>query len=157
MRDWIRRLVDHMEWADCRTLEAVRERGDVDARRLLAHVLAAEDVWLARLETGDSTGMEIWPDFDAGRCEASTERLGDAYRGLLASLSERDLGETVTYRNSRGATYRTPVGEVLLHVSLHGEHHRGQISRRIRAAGGKPVNTDFITYVRGHPVAPDQR
>jgi len=33
-------------------------------------------------------------------------------------------------------------------VALHGSYHRGQVAAAVRAAGGEPVNTDYITYVR---------
>jgi uncharacterized damage-inducible protein DinB len=40
------------------------------------------------------------------------------------------------------------VEDVLLHVALHGSYHRGQIAAAVRAAGGEPVNTDFVTWTR---------
>lgn len=46
---------------------------------------------------------------------------------------------------------RTPLGEILTHVSLHGSHHRGQIARRVREIGGEPHDVDFVQFVREHP------
>lgn len=148
MVDGVERLVDHMAWADRRALGAVRDAGDAGARGLLAHVAAAEAVWIERLTRGSSAGMEIWPDLDLEACEALLEENARRYREHFASLSERDLAEPVAYRNSSGTPYRTPADDILRHVALHGEHHRGQIARRIREAGGEPVNTDFITWSR---------
>lgn len=54
----------------------------------------------------------------------------------------------VTYRNTQGVTFRTPVIEVLMQVFSHGVYHRGQIALVLRQAGIEPVNTDFITFVR---------
>ncbi|NIP57628.1 MAG: damage-inducible protein DinB, partial [Gemmatimonadetes bacterium] len=47
--------------------------------------------------------------------------------------------------------FRTPIGEILLHVLLHGSYHRGQIALRMRDVGEEPVNTDLITFVRERP------
>jgi uncharacterized damage-inducible protein DinB len=44
--------------------------------------------------------------------------------------------------------FQTPIKDLLMHVALHGSYHRGQIAQALRLAGGEPVNTDFITFVR---------
>ena len=47
----LRRLFDHLEWADDRTLRSLREAPAIPpkALELFAHILGAEHVWLARL------------------------------------------------------------------------------------------------------------
>lgn len=144
-------MLDHLAWANERALASLRESPDDEGLRFLAHVLAAEKVWLARIRTGDSWGLEIWPELTLEGCEALMEENLAGYRDLLGELPEKDLSGTVAYENSRGVGFRTPVVEILLHVFMHGSYHRGQIARRVRAAGGEPVNTDVITFVREHP------
>jgi len=148
MIDGVERLVEHMAWADRRALSAVRDIGDDEALELLAHVAAAEAVWIEGLTTGSSDGMAIWPDLDVEACGALFRENARRYREHFAPLSDLDLAEPVAYRNSSGTPYRTPAGDIVRHVALHGEHHRGQIARRLREAGGEPVNTDFITWSR---------
>lgn len=146
------RLLDHLEWSNRRALEAVREAGEERALRVLSHLLAAERVWLRRLETGDSSDLEIWPELDIEACADRLTRNVEACRRHLRSMSPEDLDGRVTYRNSEGRReFHTPAGEILLHVMLHGSYHRGQIARRLREAGEEPVNTDFITFVREEP------
>ena len=72
----------------------------------------------------------------------------DGYRRFLEALTEHDLDRRVEYANSSGRLFHTAVGDVLMHVAMHGAYHRGQVARALREAGGEPVNTDFITYVR---------
>lgn len=151
MTDHLDRLLAHLEWANRRTLEAARESGDGEALRLLSHLLASERIWLRRIETGDSSGVEIWPDLSPEECSSLFDENLDAYRSYLDSCSEQDLSREVTYRNSSGREFDTPLGEILLHVFLHGTYHRGQIARELRDAGDEPVNTDFIQFVRAHP------
>lgn len=139
----LERLVDHMEWADARALEMVRSTGDDRARELLAHVLATERVWMSRIRTGDSSHLEIWPDLDLEACEARRRRNVAAYRRLLGSLDPGDVDGEIEYRNSGGVEFATPLGEILTHVALHGSHHRGQITRRVREVGGEPRNYVF--------------
>lgn len=152
MRAWVRRLIDHLGWANERTLELVRRTGNDRALELLAHVLAAERVWLARLRTGDSSGIELWPAMGADRCEERMRENLVGYRRLADSWEEAELRSTVAYENSEGEAFETPAAEILLQVFLHGEHHRGQIAREVRASGGEPVNTDFIQFSRQRPL-----
>lgn len=146
----LERLLDHVEWADRRALEATREADDARARTRLAHLLAAETVWLRRLETGDSSGLEIWPELSIEECERRLAENVAGYRAFLEELTEEELDRVVTYQNSKGVEFHTPVDEILLHVFLHGSYHRGQVAMRIRDGGHEPVNTDYITFVRTH-------
>jgi len=152
MKDWLERLLDHMEWANARALEVVRETGEEESLELLAHVLATERVWMARIRTGDSSGMEIWPDLTVEECERLMEENLERYRSFAESVSEEGLRRAAIYRNSSGSEFETPVGEILLHVALHGSYHRGQIARELRRAGEEPVNIDFIQFVRQNPI-----
>lgn len=141
-------LLDHLEWANLRVLEAARGTDNPVALRLLSHLLGAERVWLARIERGDSSDLEIWPDMDFEECRDLLDRNVADLRRLLGSLTEAELERPVAYRNSKGEEFRTPIGEILLHVLLHGSYHRGQIALRMRDGGDEPVNTDFITFAR---------
>jgi len=151
MKDWLDRLLDHMEWANRRALEVVRETGEERSLELLAHVLATERVWMARIRTGDSSGLEIWPELTVDECERLMRENLERYRSFAESASEEDLRREASYRNSSGTAFDTPVGEILHHVWLHGAYHRGQIARELREAGEEPVNTDFIQFVRENP------
>ncbi|MDF1504358.1 hypothetical protein PYV61_15495, partial [Roseisolibacter sp. H3M3-2] len=59
-------LLDHLAWADARTLAAIRTLPEDSpargrAARLYAHVAAAEHVWCARLE-GRAPAHPVWPE-----------------------------------------------------------------------------------------------
>lgn len=144
----LRRLVEHLAWANRRALASARDAGDEEARRLIAHVLGAERVWLARLETGGSSGLEIWPDLGLGACDELLAENAKALRRYVEERGGAKLRAPVAYRNSKGRAFETPARDILLHLCLHGEHHRGQIARRVREAGLEPVNSDYITFVR---------
>lgn len=146
-RSLLRRMYDAVFWANERVLGSLEEQ-DAEARRYFHHLLAAERVWLLRLRGEDSSIQPIWPEMsdDAARSLARENREG--YRRYLADLSEGDLQRRIEYANQTGRRYRTSVVDILTHVATHGAYHRGQIARARRQAGGLPLNTDFITYVR---------
>jgi uncharacterized damage-inducible protein DinB len=112
----------------------------------MGHIIGAEYLWLARL---DSTPAEltVWPDLSMEECNS---RLDELSHRLMESLSARvhRLGDTVTYKNSKGETWTSTVEDILTHVTIHSAHHRGQIASDLRAAGREPAFTDFIHAVR---------
>lgn len=171
------RLVEHGAWADRALLgglrRAERARGrrapeaespvpgaddfapDApirDAWREYAHVLAAQELWLSRLEGRDAS-VSVWPDLSADACEALGRNVASGYAELLRDLTPAALVEGVRYTNSAGSTFTTPVGDILLHVVLHGQYHRGKVNLLLRRMGAQPVPTDYIGFVRGAPAA----
>ncbi len=139
------------EWANHKALEMLRSTPGVEerARRVFAHLVVTPQVWLARIGERPSPWADFWPALTLDECEeqiAATRRL---YAAFFAGLGEADLARAVPYTNSRGEAFETPIAEILEHVAFHGGYHRGQIAAAVRAAGGTPVNTDYIVFVRG--------
>jgi uncharacterized damage-inducible protein DinB len=137
-----------MVWADRRVLSLLPSAADAEPLRLFAHVLAAERVWLARLEGRDGTRLEIWPALGVEECARLAEEMRSGFASYLDTLEEGRLTESITYRNSAGVEFRTEPLDMLTQVFLHGSYHRGQIARSLRQSGGEPVGTDYITWAR---------
>jgi len=150
----LRRLFAHLEWADRRTLDALRRAGAPPPRalELFAHVLGAEQNWLARIEQR-APNAPIWPAPSLDDCERLMKEAHAGWERFLASCAPSDLERLVHYKNSAGAEFDSRVDDILLHVSLHGANHRGQVNALLRAAGAEPLPGDFIAYVRGAPAA----
>ncbi|WP_102126199.1 DinB family protein [Deinococcus planocerae] len=147
---FLARSLAHTEWGNHRVLRALRQTSTPppQAVRLFAHLLAAEHVWLLRLRGEDARTTPIWPEWDLETCGERLPLNGLDYRAFLEVLTDARLDEVVTYPNSTGRVFHTPVGDILHHVFAHGAYHRGQIALIMRQAGLEPVNTDFITFVR---------
>lgn len=158
MKALLARHFQHAAWADARLVDLLNAHAAARQPRVLelfAHVLGAERVWLLRLRGGDSAVQPVWPRWTLEELNAFAAGNAVGYQRFIDGLSDDDLAREVAYTNTRGEAFRTPVADVLSHVALHGSYHRGQIAAAVRAAGGEPVNTDFITWVRlGSPVAP---
>ena len=154
MSDHLRRLVDHLEWADAAALEALRTSKGSDERALTiySHVLGAEAVWLARL-AGRPSDVAVWPVLSLEQAALLAARNAAELGAVLSSLGPEDLGREIDYRTSDGRAFRSTIEDILLHVALHGSYHRGQIALLIRGSGGEPAPTDFIAFVRGAPAA----
>jgi uncharacterized damage-inducible protein DinB len=154
MAEHLRKLIDHLKWADQATLEALRSTPGDDTRALtlFAHVLGAEAVWLARI-AGRRPDVAVWPTLSLEETAQLAARNARDFDALVSSLDSDDPERTIDYRNSAGREFRDTIDDILLHVALHGAYHRGQVSLVVRVGGGEPAPTDYIAFVRGVPAA----
>jgi uncharacterized damage-inducible protein DinB len=149
----LRRLYDHTSWNDRRFADLL-SAGDAPAEavREFAHLIAAESLWHGRI-TGDLVSHAVFPQWSVDEARAQSLRVASAWSALLESLNDDALDRPITYTNSSGQTFTTPLGDILLHVALHGQYHRGKVNLLLRQAGREPVFTDYIFWVRGVPAA----
>lgn len=149
MKAYLERLLRYAAWANARTLGALRgcAAAQAEGTPLLAHLLAAEHVWLARLERRIPQ-LAVWPALDLEGCALLLADNEAAYRAYCDQLAEEQLVEAITYRTSQGAELVSSAGDILLQVITHGGYHRGQIAKIIGRNGGVATNTDFITFTR---------
>jgi len=148
------KLIDHLEWADARTLGAIRAAGapPAKARELFAHILGSTHTWLARI-AGRTPAIAIWPTLSDEEMERVAGENVVELRKILDRATETDAARVVAYRNSAGHPYESTVEDIFLHVALHGSYHRGQIAMLLRQSGSEPVATDYIVFSREAPAA----
>jgi uncharacterized damage-inducible protein DinB len=148
------KLIAHLAWADDRVLAALRSATapDPSCLEVFAHVLAAEHVWLARLQ-GKTPRHAVWPALSLEECAGLVQGNQRELTAYVAALGPADLPRDVTYQNSAGQEFASSIEDILLHVCLHGSYHRGQIAWALRRGGGVPMPTDYIAFTRGAPAA----
>lgn len=148
----LRRLFAHAAWADARIL-GVFERASPPpppgALQEFAHLLAGDELWLARLE-GRPARLPLWPVVALADLAPLARALEDAYARYLDTLTEADLARPVRYAETGGggATLETSVADVLAHVAMHAHYHRGKVTLMLRQAELVPVPTDYSAYLR---------
>jgi len=150
----LRRLWRHSVWADAELFTALRASAvpSVSTLREYAHMIAVEELWLARLE-GRPSRVEVWPSLGLSELETLGEQVRDGFERYLSSLSDAQLGTPVGYVNSVGQAFMTPIGDIVMHVALHGQYHRGKVNLLLRQTGEPPAPTDYIAFVRKVPAA----
>ena len=150
----LRSLFAHMDWSDTKVALALRVAPGEETRalELFAHILAAEHVWLARIE-GRSGSVPVWPVLTLEECEEMSAENAREFAQMLRRETEASLQREVTYTNSAGKVFTNRVADILTHVALHGAYHRGQVSLLMRRGGGTPAPTDYIAFIRGAPAA----
>ncbi len=143
-------LFRYNHWASARVLETMQSADGEPTRavELFSHLLRAQDVWYGRVEGTDHADLDLWATDALPAC---ADRLNDSARRWQMVFDERtgsDLDQPVSYTNSKGIAFETPLRDILTHVVNHGTHHRAQIALVLREAGVAPPATDYIFYVR---------
>lgn len=154
MPSHLSRLIAHLDWADTRTLVALRAAPDLSPAtlELYAHILGAEQVWLARLD-GREPSVAVWPALTLDQCAALAAENAAGLKRYVAALGPADLAREISYVNSAGHRFTSTVEDILIHTAMHGSYHRGQVARALRQAGAVPEPTDYIAFIRGAPTA----
>jgi uncharacterized damage-inducible protein DinB len=149
-----RRLVEHSIWADGLVLASL-ERADplpIRALEYFAHIIAAQHVWLARLE-GRPQEVEVWPTLDLTACAELMAATHETLRKYVDQLGVASLDRQVHYRNTAGAEFDSKIEDILMHIMMHSTYHRGQVSLLLRDSEAEPAPTDYIAFCRGAPAA----
>jgi uncharacterized damage-inducible protein DinB len=143
-------MYEHLNWANQRILETLQsiENENQEVNRLFSHILFGEQIWITRLRGLDSSRLPIWSEVDIEVCAELVMQNEESLTTFLTKLDNIELDKLISYTNSKGTEFKNSVRDILTHVALHGQYHRGQINSRLRADGIEPVNIDFITFLR---------
>jgi uncharacterized damage-inducible protein DinB len=143
------RLLAYDAWANREVLAHFKQVAAPPTRavRFFAHVLAAEFLWLNRMQN-EKQEFAVWPEFSLPECEAHLTKLAAKWQAFVKVLTKARLAQEVVYKNTKGEDWRSAVSDILTHVFMHAAYHRGQIATAMRDAGHTPAYTDFIHAVR---------
>lgn len=143
------RLYRYGMWANRETMTALENLAQPPSTALngMAHIVAAEWLWLGRVQNADP-GISVWPSWTPEECRSRLETGIRKWESYLAICTDKTLTETCSYANSRGERFTSPLADILTHIGVHGGYHRGQIAAALRAAGITPPYTDFIHAAR---------
>jgi uncharacterized damage-inducible protein DinB len=143
-------MFQYSNWANRRVLDLLSTIGrDIRrARTLLAHIIASEVIWMARLQGRGSSDLDAWPELPLDECARLMEQSNATYERFLEAVPPENFSLTIPHRNTKGQPFHTPLRDILSHVAMHGTHHRGQIAIVVRDSGFEPINIDLITFAR---------
>jgi uncharacterized damage-inducible protein DinB len=136
-------------WANRETLRSLGSAKTMPDRAggIMAHLVAAEWLWLARLGH-PSPPIAVWPALSLAECEVHLRQLGQVWRRYLGSLDQPSLDREIRYTNSKGEAWSSVIADVLTHLLLHAAYHRGQIASLLGRAGEHAAYTDYIEWAR---------
>lgn len=152
----LRKLWEHACRADESLLRALESGDHHEAVREYGHILGAAEIWLSRLQSRPSR-TAVWPENPIESMESLREQIARDYRAYLSGLREEDLPSRASYTNSAGQEFADTIEDILFHVIMHGQYHRGKVNLLLRQSGEAPAPADYIAFVRGVPAAAERR
>jgi uncharacterized damage-inducible protein DinB len=119
-------------------------------RDTVAHICAAERIWITRLKDETPQGFQKpdrLPDVEAARKEWA--ELEDEMLEQLARLGPEAVERTIEYQDLRGNHQSDVLWQMLQHLVNHGTYHRGQITTMLRQLEvAPPKSMDLIAFYR---------
>jgi uncharacterized damage-inducible protein DinB len=148
---YLRRTHAYDVWANQQLLECL---GGVplihDLLGSWSHLVLVRQLWLRRVLNEDYNKLNLWTVLTI---QESADLLRDTDRRwgvYLNEIQEKDLDQTVRFTNTQGKPQEDPLRDVLMHLSIHTSHLRGQLCVKVRATGIQPPTLDPILWARDH-------
>jgi uncharacterized damage-inducible protein DinB len=153
----LKRLFAYEWWANADVVAALGRIPEPPAKavELMAHIVAAQRLWLERLQQVPQS-TPVWPQLSVVQCREQLADLRVRWERYLDRLRLDGLRASIAYTNTKGEAHHSLVEDVLTHVAMHSAYHRGQIASVLRAAGHQPPYTDYIHATRRGHVAPPE-
>jgi len=150
MNDYFLNLFNYDQFANGVILNCIFEAGEPEKPvQLMAHLLAAQQVWLNRCKGLPPASNVLWPDWKADTFE---KLINDNHKGwveYVSNLQPQDFNKIIAYKNTKGEDFENELADILAHVINHGTHHRAQAGQQLKLAGLENLPlTDYILYVR---------
>ena len=155
----LRTHLDYTAWATARLLKAAEElspeelirdfaTADKNVTGTLAHIFAADRVWMSRVHGRPAGRFISAEDRDLALLRREWPALLQLWKQWAAGLTDASALAVLTYQDLKGRTWESPLWQIVLHVVNHGTHHRGQVAGFLRAMGHVPPPLDLIAYYR---------
>lgn len=150
MKNYFLKLFNYDQFANKSILKAILDAGKPQqAVKLMAHLLAAQQIWLNRCKGLPAIGGALWPDWKADTFEWLIDENHTQWLDFIEGLEPEDFQRVIQYKNSRGDGYENQLEDVLAHLINHGTHHRAQAGQQLKFAGFEKLPiTDYIFYIR---------
>lgn len=144
-----RRMFRFDHWANTVSLEAVLPHAERLPKSVawLNHILGAKRIWLARV-TATAPPFSVNPTFSAAELRGEFAIAQHGWEEFLATQTDADIARVIQYKSLKGDPFQSALGDILAHVPIHGQHHRGQVNADLRAAGLTPPAIDYIHAAR---------
>lgn len=157
----IQYIYDYNKWANSRVLDAVSkltpeqftkdlQSSHGSVRDTLAHILAAEWIWLERWNGVSPRALfdpADFPTFETVRTRLS--KVESERDQFIDGLTDQSFDVPITYTNTRGEQWTYPLGQMLQHVANHSSYHRGQVVTMLRQLGAEVYPVDLLVYMDG--------
>jgi uncharacterized damage-inducible protein DinB len=115
----------------------------------LNHLVVTDRIWLGRIVGKlDEKPLNAILYDDLASLRAAREAEDERLIGIVNGIDAGRLESTLSYANSTGKVFQTPMKTVLGHMFNHETHHRGQVHDLLSQTDVPPPSLDLIAYDR---------
>jgi uncharacterized damage-inducible protein DinB len=150
MKSHFLKLINYDRFANLAILELIIAAGISGFPvKLMAHIMAAQQVWLNRCKGLPPFSGALWPEGVVDDFEKMINDNHAAWVAYVDGLPYEDFEKTIAYKTLKGEPFENQLSDIITHLVNHGTHHRAQAGQHLKLAGVKnlPV-TDYIFYLR---------
>jgi len=150
MKDYFINLLKYDRFANDLIAETIIKANNPEKPvKLMAHLLAAQQVWLNRCLGLPQTVSTVWPDWQADTFADIIAVNSTGWLNYVEGLNPADFDSLISYKTLKGDSYENKLSDILTHLINHGTHHRAQAGQHLIAAGIEPLPmTDYIFFIR---------
>src|SRR5581483_1680471 len=154
--DALRAMHRFNTWANAGIRAGLERAAEADLRRplglwfgsafdILAHLVAGEQVWLARLRDGQTPDrLATAADFPTTAALVGRwRRLDQDWEAYVASLSDTALLEEVRWISQAGEPFTHVRWQLVMHVPFHSSEHRAHAATALTLLGVRHGPQDF--------------
>lgn len=142
-------LLAHHAWADAVFFQAwgaSPAQSDAELRTRVAHIVEVQEGFLKVLK-GEALSLPERPLPDQAELKARCRAAHEVYAALARTLDDASLAAPVKIPWFPDPPCIVSIGDALMQVCLHTQHHRGQNMARLKALGVAPKNVDYIIWL----------
>jgi uncharacterized damage-inducible protein DinB len=150
MVSFLQNLLAHEEWANAVFFQVWNRspsREHPEMRGRVEHILTVKNYFLGLLR-GEQWSAPLEappPSFD--ELLAFARKCHKEWRGFAAALTPESLVRQIHVVWFPDPPCIITEAEAMVQVSMHAQHHRGQLMTRLKDHGGKPENVDWIIWL----------
>ena len=155
----IEQLYEFNRWANAQVLDAAssltKEQFAKDlsssygsVRDTLAHIFAAEWIWLERWNGVSPKVFPSGADFpDMESLRAKWEEVENGQAHFISRLTDDALATVISYVNIKGEEWKYTLEQMMQHLANHSSYHRGQVTTLLRQLGAEAAPIDLLVFI----------
>jgi uncharacterized damage-inducible protein DinB len=149
MKNQLLLMIRHDAWANQRVAHAMANLAWIPSKAhdIFDHIIAAHAAWYSRV-TQTHSAIPLWrSQLEVKDYTSLIEEFKMKWEMILENEAN-DVSRIITYQNSSGHSFSNTLHEIVMHLCMHSQYHRGQVVTLIRDLTETPPATDLILYLR---------
>jgi len=113
-------LFEYESWANGEIAQCLSALDDPPEKALLlmSHIVGANILWLCRMQNKTSD-IAVWKAYSKTEIVSEVKRSSSDLLNYVKNISGSDLEEVVSYKNTKGESFKSTIKDILTHLTIH--------------------------------------